>query len=148
MADVSLRSLGNTHLEVDGVADDIDFRRVEVIEQVSVVPVGITHGILVLGESLLEQLLVIDVTLLHAQQGVQVVRRIDRVAHPCDVTDVVTLAFVNLQIDADMTVIDIPYGVLDDDGIAEAQLVVFLYQVLLVLLVALIGKLLRLQEGR
>ena len=151
-ADVSLRSFGDAHLQIDAIANDVHFHGVELIEQITVVPIGITHGVLVLGESLVQVFLVVDVALLHVEDVAQAhyvtytIGRINRVAHPCDVTDVVLPAFVDFHIDVDMLRIGIPHAVLKDDGIAITVFVVFLDELLLVFLPALGSELLGLEE--
>ena len=145
-AEVGLRSFGDAHLQVDGVAHDVHLGRVDAREHVAVVVVVVTHGILVLQQSLVHELLVVDVALLHAQCGVQIVGSDDGIAHPGDVAQVVFLTFLNLHVDVDVLLVDVPHGVFEDGGIAEAQLVVFLDEGLLGLVVALGSELLRLEE--
>ena len=137
-----LRSLGDTHLQIDGVAHDVHLGRIQVIEQVARVPVSVTHGIVVLLQTLLQELLVIDVALLHAQELVQVVCGIDGVTHPGNVANVVALALIHLYIDVDMLLVNVPNGVFQDDGIAEAQFVILLNKVLLIVGEAFVSKLL------
>ena len=66
MAEVSLLTLIDTHLQIDAVANDIDFRRLQVIEEVAVVPIVVANGILVLRQAFVELFLIVDVALLHA----------------------------------------------------------------------------------
>ena len=73
MADVSLVALHDTHFEVDRVADDVYLCRLQVIEQITIVPILITHGILIFRESFVHEFLVIDITFLHAEQTAQIV---------------------------------------------------------------------------
>ena len=54
-----------------------------------------------------------------------------------DVADVVFLTLADLQPDADVFRVDVPYAVAEDGGITIAQLVVFLNELLLVGLPAL-----------
>ena len=137
-----LLSLEDTHLEVYRVANDVHLGRLQVVEQVSVVPIHVAHGILVFGESLAQQLLVIHVALLEVEQAAQVVGAVDGVAHPCDVAHIVFLAFVNLHVDVHVLVVDVPHAVLQYHGIAVAVFVVLLYEVLLVRLPVLGSELL------
>ena len=88
MVQMSLLSFKDTHLEVDRVAYDIDFGRLQVIEQVTIVPIVVAHGIIVLGKTLLHEALVVDIALFHAEDIVQAWRitysisRKDGVTHP------------------------------------------------------------------
>ena len=114
----------NAHLEVDGVAHDVDLDGIEVIEQVTIVPIVVTDGVIVFPQALVEQLLVIDVTFFHAQGCVQIVCGNYGIAHPGDVTDVVALSLFQLDIDIDMFFVDSPYGIFQDSSIAVSQLVI------------------------
>ena len=151
-ADVSLLSFEDTHLQVDGVAHDVHFRRLQVIEQVSVVPVEVTHGIIVFRQSLVHQLLVIHVTFLHAEDITQArhiaysVSRIDGVTHPGDVADKVFLSLIHLNIYINVLGVVGPHGVFHDNDITIAQLVVFVDEVFLVGLVAFGSVFLRLED--
>ena len=149
---MSLRTLRDTHLQINAVANDVHLDGIELIKQITVVPIGIAHSIFVLGESLVQLLLVVDVTFLHTEnigQSLYVahpIGRIHRVAYPRDVADEVFLAFVHLHIDVDMLRVDVPHAILDDDGIAETVFVVFINEFLLIFLPAVGRELLSLQE--
>ena len=142
IADVSLHALADTHLQVDGVSHNVDLSGFQVVEQVTRVPVQVAHCILVFSESLVQERLVVDVTLLHAEHLVEVVGGIDCITHPGNVAEIIALAFVHLDKDVDMILVSIPHGVFQDDGIAETQLVVFLDEVLLISRIAFVSKLL------
>ena len=146
MVDVGLCALCDAHLEVNAVAHDVDLCRLQRVEEVTVVPVVVAHGIIVLGETFVHELLVVDVALLHAEHLVQVVGRIDGVAHPCYVAYIIFLALVHLQANADVLVVDVPHAVADDGSVAVAILVILFDELLLVGLPALGCKLLRLEE--
>ena len=146
MADVCLCAFLDTHLQVDGVTDDVDLGRFQLVEQVTVVPVIVTHGIFVFRQALFQQFLVVYVAFLHAQGSVQIVGSDNGVTHPGDVAQVVALALFQFHIDADVFVVNRPYGVFQDGGVAVAQLVVLLYQGCLSLLIALRGELLGFEE--
>ena len=143
-----LRSLEDTHLEIDTVADDVHLRWLQVIEEVTVVPIEIAYGILVLAQSFLQQSLVVDVAFLHTEEAVQLVGSNDGVAHPCHVTQVIFLSFLYLDVDVDVLLVVVPDGVFDDGHVAIAQFVIFVYQGLLSLAIALVGELLRLEHLR
>ena len=140
MTDVSLLVFGYTHFEVDRVAYDIHLCRVEAIEQITIVPIVVAHGILILRESFVQLLLVIYVTGLHTKQSVEVVTRDDGVAHPCDIADIVFLSFVDLDIEVDMVLINVPHTILQNSHVAKAQLVILVDKVLFGGLVSLIGE--------
>ena len=59
-----------------------------------------------------------------------------------DITDIVFLALVYFDVDIDMFGVIVPHAVLQDCGVAVAQLIVFLDELLLVSLPALRGELL------
>ena len=143
---MGLRPLLDPHLEVDAVADDVDFHGVDVREDVAVVVVVVADGVLVLLQALVQHLLVEDVAALHAEHGVQVVSGDDGVAHPVDVSQEVLLALVHLDVDVDVLLVLIPHRVELDGGIAVAQLVILLEQLLLGLVVAFRGELLGFEE--
>ena len=147
MVEVGLLALADAHFEVDGVAHNVHFRRLQVIEEVAVVPVVVTYRVLVLRESLVHQLLVIDVTFLHAELVAQVVGRGYGIAHPSNIADIVLLAFFQFYQDVDMLFVHIPYGVFEDGHVTVAQLVVLLNKGFLSLSVAFVGKLLGLEHG-
>ena len=134
MVDVCLRTLEDTHLEVDRVAHDVYLCRVERVEEVAVVPVVVAYSVLVFGESLVHKLLVVDIALLHAEHGSEVVGVVHGVAHPCDVAHVVLLAFVYLHAHTDVFLVHVPHCVANDVCVAVAQLVVLLDELLLVVL--------------
>ena len=146
LVDVGLLSLHDSHLEVYGVADDVHLCRVEAVEDVSVVPVHVSDGILVLAEAFVYELLVIHVALLHTENGRQLVGVIHCVAHPFDVADIVFLSLVDLYINVDVLVVVWRDAVGDDYCVTVSQLVVFVYEVLLVGLVSLWCVLLCLEE--
>ena len=146
MADVSLCALGDTHLKVDAVADDVHLDRVVVIEQVTIVPIVVANGVLVFREAFLQLLLVVHVTLLHTERAVQPVGGHDGVTHPRDVTQEIALTLIDLYIDIDVLIVDGPHGVFQDGGIAVAQFVVLVDKCRLGFIVTLRSKLLRLED--
>ena len=146
MTDMSLCSFLDTHLEVDGVAYDVDLDGIEVIEKVTIVPIVVTNGIVVFLEALVELLLVIDVTFLHAQGGIQIVCGDYGITHPCNITQIVALAFFNLDKDIDVLLVDSPYGVFQDSSIAVSHLVILVDKHFLGLVIALWCKFLGLKE--
>ncbi len=146
MAQVRLRSLVDAHLEVDGVAHDIDLGGVDLREHIAVVIVEVADGIVVGCQSFLQELLVVDAALVEREQPRQHVGVVDGVAHPLYVAHIVFLSLVDLYPHVDMLGIDVPHAVAEDDGVAVAQLIVFLDELLLVGLPALGCELLGLEE--
>ena len=146
VADVCLRSFLDAHLEVDGVANDVDFRGFEVVEQVTIVPIVVTYGVLVLRKAFLHLFLIVDVAFLHAQRTVEIVAGDDGVTHPRDITQVVALAFVNLDEDVDVVLVDGPHGVFQNSCVTIAQFVIFIDECLLGLLITFGGVLLGLED--
>ena len=59
----------------------------------------LTNRIFVFAESLVEQRLIVEIALVHAQLVHQSIRRIDSITHPRDITDVVFLALIEIQVD-------------------------------------------------
>ena len=147
MTQVGLRTLGDAHLEVDRVAFDVLLHRLDVGEHITVVVVKVAGGIVVFLEPLVEELLVIHVARLHAQHRTEIVRRINRIAHPVDAADVILLTLTDLQPDADVLRVDVPHAVAEDGGIAVTELIVFLDELFLISLPALRRELFRLKEG-
>ena len=149
-----LGSFLNAHLEVDTVADDVHFNRIDLEEQIAVVPIFVTHGIIVLRKSFVHQFLVIHIAFLHAEDVAQTrpithpVSRIDSIAHPCEIAEKIFLTLVHLHIDVHVLGIVVPHAVFNDDGIAIAVFVVLANQVLLVGLPTFGRVLLRLKECR
>lgn len=84
-----LSSFVDSNFEVDGVVVDVDFDRIHAGEDVAVVVVEVCHGVIFVAESFVEEIHVIDISLLHFQDSFHEVRRIDRVADPGDVSEVV-----------------------------------------------------------
>ena len=146
MADVRLLSLIDTHLQVYGVADDVHLCRSKTIEDVSIVPIFISDGIVIARKSLLEIGLVVHISLLHVEQTREVISRIDGVADPCYVADVVLLSLINLQVDVHMLIVDIPDTVLQYLSVTVSVLVIFRYEVLLILCPSVRCELLRLEK--
>ena len=64
---MSLWSFLDTHLKVDAVTHHIYLYRVKLIEKISVVPISVAHGVIIIAKTFLQQCLVIHVTLLHAE---------------------------------------------------------------------------------
>ena len=147
MIQVSLRALPDTHLEVDGVADDVDLRGLQVVEKVTVVPIEVANGIFILSQSLLHLTLVIDVALLHAEQLIELVSGENSVTDPCDVTQVVFLSLLDAHQHVDVLLVSVPDRVLKDGHVAITQFVILIDKGFLGLLVALVGKLLGLHEA-
>ena len=142
VADVGLLVLLDAHLQVHAVAHDVHLHGVELVEEVAVVVVEVADGVVIRAEALLEVRLVVDVTLLHAQLIVEVCRRVERVSHPLDVADVVLLTFLHPDDDVDRALVVGAYAVVDDAGVAVAELVVLLDEAFLVLGPALVDELL------
>ena len=138
----------DTHLQIDGVTYNIYFGRLQVIEQITIIPVIVTHGIFIFSEAFVHQFLIVDIALLHTENLIQIVCCHHRISNPRDITDIITLAFINLYEDIDMLLIIIPYGVFQDNSITIAQLIILIYQCFLCLFIAFCRKFLCLEEIR
>ena len=95
------------------------------------------HAILIALQTLVQLLLVVDVTALHAQKTIKVVGVGHGVAHPADIAQVVFFSLVYLDVDVDVLLIDVPHGVELNGSISESQLIILLNEFLLGFLVAL-----------
>ena len=76
------------------------------IEHITVVVILLTNRIFVFAESLVEQSLIVEITLFDAELLHQSVRGINRISHPGDVADVVLFALIEMQIDIYVSGID------------------------------------------
>ena len=147
MAQMGLCSLEDAHFQVYRVANDVDLYRVYAREHVAVVVVVVMHGIVVLDQTFVQQLLVVHVARLHVQHLVQTVGSDDGVAHPGDVAQVVALSFLNLHQYVDVLLVVVPDRVFQNGHVAVAQLVVFVDECLLGFGIAFRREFLRLQES-
>jgi len=102
VGNMRLRSLEDTHFEVDAVTDDVDFSRLKLIEEVTIVPVFVADSVVILRQTLVEELLIIHISLPHAEDTTEEIGGIDGVAHPCDVAEIVLLSLLHLHIYIDM----------------------------------------------
>ena len=144
--DMRLRSFLDTHFKVDRVANDIHFRWIQVIEQVSIVPIVITYGIFVFHQTLVEQLLIIYVSLTHTEHFTQVTGGIHRITYPMDIADIIFLPFFYLQVNVYVLIVNVPHAIFHDTRVTITMFIVFFYQVLLILLPSIWRKLFRFQE--
>ncbi len=138
IVDAGLRAFDHSHFEGYGVAFDFALDGYELVEEVALVHIEVRHGVVVGGEALVEQLLVVYVARLHVEVGVEHVVGVDCVAHPVYVFDKVLLAFVEVDVHVNVVLIVGHYAVGCNLGVAVAFLVVlFEYSVEVVLIVAL-----------
>ena len=100
-----LFAFAHANFEVDAVFVDLDFNGIGTEEDITVVVILVADGIFVGVESLVEQRLVVDVTLFHAQGGFECLRGVDGVAHPGDVAQVVARSLVEFEVDIDVLVV-------------------------------------------
>ncbi len=147
MRQMSLRTFLHTHLEVDGVTLNILLHRVNAREHVTVVVIEVADSILIILQSLVKQLLVVDIARVHAEHTLQVVRVVNSITDPVNLTDIIFLAFRYLEPDIDMLRIIVPYTVGKDGGVAVTKLIVFFNEFLLVFLPALRSELLCFEES-
>ena len=147
VAQVSLRSLSDAHFEVDRVAIDIDFGRIDVREHITIIIIEVSHRIIILIQALVQEFLIIYITLLHGEQSIQTVCIIDSITHPRDITDEILLTLIYLHIYIDMLLIVVADAIFQNLGITITILVVFIYQLSLILFPAFRCKLLRFEES-
>ncbi len=126
IVDSGLRTFHHTHFQRYAVAGNFAFDRHEVIEQVTVVHVQVGHSVLVFGESLVHQLLVVYVAGLEFEIGVEYFIGVYRVAHPCNILDIVLASLVDVDVNIDHLLVVRHYRVSHDFGVAIALFVVLL----------------------
>ena len=131
MAQMGLCTFLNAHFQVNGIAYDVHLNRIEVVEQVTIVPIVVANGIIVFLQAFVHLFLVVDVTFFHTQGGIQVVGSYYGITYPCDVSQIVALSFVQFHKDIHMLFIDSPYGVFQNGSVAITQFVVFIDECLL-----------------
>ena len=141
---VERRGLAFHHAELDihGVPHDIGLHRNDIEEYVTLVSIqrmDIHELFLGISEKpLLEIHHVIHVSLLDHQHGIELVSRIEGVACPRDVAEVVPLPLVDDEVYAQTVLLYIIYGVLDDTGVPVSGLVERAYEGLLVVVILLL----------
>ena len=143
---MGLRTLGDAHLQVDGVTHDIHLRWIDAGEHITIVVIVVAHSIVIFAKTLVHEFLVVYIATLHAKHGIQIIGIDHGITYPRDVTQVVFFALVNLHIDIHMFVVNIPHGVLNDGSVTESQFVVFLQKRLLGLFIAFGSELLGLEH--
>ena len=104
-------TLGDAHFKVDGVAIDVDFGGLDVRKHVAMVVIEVGDGVVIRTDALGKQLLIVDISFLHAELCLEQFGGIDRVSHPSDMAQVVALAFLYLHIHIDMVVVCRPNAV-------------------------------------
>lgn len=120
-----LLAFAHANFEIDAVFVDLDFDGIGAEEDVTVVVILVADGIFVGVESLVEQRLVVDVALFHAQGGFECLRGVDGVAHPGDVAQVVARSLVEFEVNIDVLVVIGHDAVGHDHGVAIAPTVHF-----------------------
>ena len=103
MTDVCLRPFIDANLQVNRVADNVSFDRFQLGEDVTVVVVKVAYCSFIGKQTVVEELLVIDIAFLQAQLLVQTICRIERVANPLDIANVILLTFLNIDVDVNIT---------------------------------------------
>ena len=99
LVDRSRFTFVHAHLKVDGVVGHIHLDGFNVEEEVTAIGVQFAHGIVVIGQTVIERLEVIDVTRLYTSSGIQHLVRIDGVSYPFNRTNVVLVAFADGHVD-------------------------------------------------
>ena len=98
MTYVCLRALGDTHFQIKRVVHHIHFHGVQAREDVTIIIIEVAHSIVIGGQALLQQFLVIYIALLHAQIGIKQVRGIDGIANPFDIAKEVLLPLLDVYV--------------------------------------------------
>lgn len=102
IVDGGLLALVDAHFVVDAVAFDVYLHGVEVEEEVAIVLIEFRHRVVVFVQAFVQLFQVVHIAPIDVQHTAQVVARIDRIARPSDVAEVVFFAFVDSEIDIDM----------------------------------------------
>ena len=143
-------ALDHTQLHVDGIPHDVGLHGHYVEEDIALVRVeGVDIHELLLGvseEAFLHVDHVIDIALLDHQDSIELIGRIEGVAGPRDVAEVVPPALVYHELYTQPVLLYIIYGVLDDARVAETGLVEGADQRLLVVLIFLLVEFLVLED--
>ena len=134
LIDACLLALINSHLQIDRIALDVSLGGNKLEEEVTIVHIHIGNGIVVLDCALIEQFLIIDITLLKAQNLIQHRGGINGVAHPVDIRDIIFLTLVDLEVDVDALVVIVGNTIPHNHGITIAFLVILVDDALLVFL--------------
>ena len=118
----------DTHLEINRVVLHVHLHRLHIEEQVSAVGIEFAHRIIIPRQTVIERLEVIHIAGFDTERSVQVLVRINGVAHPFHRTDIVLVAFADGHIHIHARrVFGIRYhAVRYNIRIAETVLVVFL----------------------
>ena len=74
-------------------------------EQIAVVEIEISHGVVILCGAFVEQLLVVDIARIDAQQVAQSLSVVDGIAHPRDIADVIAVALLQVEEDVHRAVV-------------------------------------------
>ena len=107
VADTSLLALSKADFQVDGVVFNGYFHRVDAEKEVAIVHIQRTNvkvGLTIV-QVLVEQLLIINITFLDAQDGIEGFGGVFRIARPSDVAVMVLVAFVYDKVDAQVPII-------------------------------------------
>ncbi len=146
LVDACLLAFVHAHLQIDAVAAHLALHGDELVEEVSVVHIQVGDSVVVFLSALVEQFLVVDVTLAESQHIVEHSSGIDGIADPADIVDVVSLALVDGDVNIDSLFVVVDHAVGHDDSIAISLLVVLVNDAVEVLLVVAAHKLLLAEE--
>ena len=145
-----LLAFGDTDLHIHRVSGNVQLHRIDVEEQIAVVPVDLCDILVSLlaasGKPVLHGDHIIRVTLLDLQDLVQVIGGIDRVSSPCNIPEVVFLSLVELEIDGKAARFNVVDGIPDDPGITITGFLELADHVVLVIGILLLVEFLAAEE--
>ena len=145
-----LLALGDAHFYIHRVMLDIHFHRRHVKEQVTVVAVEFGYVVIGLLSTAVETLLhsnhVVGIALVDLEDRVQLVCRIDGVAGPGNVAEIVFVPFRHDQVDSQFVGLDIINGIPDQTRVTITGLVEGAHEPALVVLEFLFVELLAAEE--
>ena len=102
---------GDTHFEINGVAINVDFSGFDVREHVAMVVIEVGNRIIIRADALGKELLIVDISFLHAKHCIELFGGINGISYPSDIAQVVALTFFYLYIDINMLVIGCPNAI-------------------------------------
>ena len=149
-------TLENLNLHIDRVLAHYNLLRLDLRHQVTVVLIKARYrGLLGINlaahtQTLVHRLLVVHIALIHAEELIQVVGRIDRVTHPSNVANVELIALREVEVDADCLIVNLIDRIRQDGCVTitarviEVEQQVFILGIILLLELAAVEEVYRL----
>ena len=135
-----LRSLFHSEFEVDRVTLHIFFNRHKVIEEITVVEIQVSYGIIIGRSSLFKELLVIYISRLNFKDSVKEVGVVNSVTYPRYIVDIIFLTFLNVDVHIHALFIVRHNAVAYNLGIAVTEFIVLFNNSFQVILIIILDK--------